>query len=65
MIEIQKRIQLHNDIPMLNQCSWTFHAAICHRGESIKQGHYYALICKKMDRFYKFDHINGTLLDRS
>lgn len=34
---------------------WLFHAAICHRGNTIKSGHYYALLSGNDSLWYIFD----------
>lgn len=53
-INIQRKI-----IPTLNKNylynnEWGFHCAICHKGETIKSGHYYCLLSLK-DQMFLFD----------
>ncbi|AYV82313.1 MAG: ubiquitin carboxyl-terminal hydrolase [Homavirus sp.] len=68
-IEIQRNILLHNNnnTTPLNNHSWTFHSVVCHKGSSLKQGHYYALLCKKIDKnnykYYKFDDLATPSLE--
>jgi len=31
----------------IQDIEWCFHAAICHKGQTLKSGHYYSLLCKK------------------
>ena len=67
-IEIQQNIKLHDtNTSMLNQHSWRFHAVICHRGDSIKYGHYYTLLCKKVGmnnyKYYIFDDLKVPCLE--
>ena len=54
-IIIEKRLSpyKHNSI-IPNLHKYTFQAAICHQGESHKQGHYYAII-HDSDRYFLFD----------
>lgn len=47
---IQKKI-------CLNGADWTFHAAVCHRGNSLKSGHYYSLISMNNNAWYLFDDL--------
>lgn len=66
-IDIQKKIRLHNNISSFNPHSWVFHSAICHKGDSLKFGHYYTLVCKKISKntykYYKFDDLNTPCLE--
>lgn len=52
---IQKKISPYNkDIICANK--WDFHAAICHRGETSKSGHYYTLLSSN-GKWYIFDDL--------
>jgi len=48
---IQKRLCPFRNTgnPSIKDIEWHFHAAICHRGETLKSGHYYTLLCKNTD----------------
>lgn len=53
---IQKKIHINEKA--LNTNSWYFHAAICHKGDTLKSGHYYTLISGDNNRWYIFDDLN-------
>lgn len=59
-IDIQKKIKIHPE-DEYNQLEWVFHSAICHRGESIKSGHYYSLI-QNCGKWYIFDDLTVPCL---
>lgn len=40
---------------------WQFHSAICHRGETVKSGHYYALLTIN-EKWYIFDDLTSPCL---
>lgn len=52
---IQKKIHLNEKV--LQTDEWYFHAAICHRGNSLKEGHYYTLISGNDGVWYIFDDL--------
>jgi ubiquitin C-terminal hydrolase len=52
---IQKKIRV-------NDSDWTFHAAICHRGNSLKAGHYYAFLSMKDNVWFMFDDLEVPCL---
>ncbi|CAH6421200.1 Ubiquitin carboxyl-terminal hydrolase [uncultured virus] len=53
-IIIQKKIHLFMNSSNPFHHEWIFHAAICHKGETIKSGHYYTLLSINSN-FYIFD----------
>lgn len=56
-IDIQKKIKPFANRSMINNHEWIFHAAVCHKGETIKLGHYYTLLCIN-NKWYIFDDLN-------
>jgi len=48
---IQKKI-------CINTSEWVFHAAICHRGNSLTSGHYYTLISVNNTKWYIFNDMD-------
>jgi|688.fasta_scaffold286464_2 ubiquitin C-terminal hydrolase len=52
---IQKKISFSNN-NFMNDAKWYFHAAICHRGNSNKFGHYYTLVTNG-NNWYIFDDL--------
>jgi len=48
---IQKKI-------CINTSDWVFHAAICHRGNSLTSGHYYTLISVNNTKWYIFNDMD-------
>lgn len=48
---IQKKI-------CINTTDWVFHAAICHKGNSLTSGHYYTLISINNTKWYMFNDMN-------
>jgi len=52
---IQKKI-------CVNDSDWTFHAAICHRGNSLKSGHYYTFLSTNTTSWYVFDDLETPCL---
>jgi uncharacterized UBP type Zn finger protein len=57
-IIIQKKISPFANQQITNRPEWTFHMAICHKGDSYKEGHYYALIYHSDGHFYMFDDLD-------
>jgi ubiquitin C-terminal hydrolase len=57
-IEIQKKIMpLKNSINSdSSELKWQFHAAICHKGETFKSGHYYAIL-QACGKWFMFDDL--------
>ena len=55
-IIIQRKINPSNSVSYPFQHSWVFHAAICHIGDSPKNGHYYCIV-EKEKVFYLFDDL--------
>jgi len=57
-VNIQKKIcpfRNSNDMN-LKDIEWSFHSAICHRGDDLQSGHYYSLLYNKdTDIWYIFD----------
>lgn len=51
---IQKKIYINE----VKSIEWFFHAAICHHGNTLKSGHYYALISGNNSQWYIFDDLN-------
>jgi uncharacterized UBP type Zn finger protein len=60
-INIQKKIKIHTGTEY-DHFDWTFHSAICHRGDTIKSGHYYALI-QNCNKWFIFDDLNIPCLN--
>lgn len=55
---IQKRISpFHNRSQHTITPEWGFHAAVCHRGNSINNGHYYCLLVHNKE-YYIFDDMD-------
>lgn len=57
-VDIQKKIiplRDHEDI-FFSTLEWEIHAIICHKGNTIKSGHYYCLL-SVMDKWYIFDDL--------
>ena len=50
---IQKKIHLNEK----KTEEWNFHAAICHKGDTLKSGHYYTLIAISDTSWYIFDDL--------
>lgn len=45
----------------LKNVEWSFHSAVCHKGDNLQSGHYYTLLFKKInkeDKWYIFNDIN-------
>ncbi len=55
---IQKKISPFTNHMLPDRPEWSFHAAICHKGDSFRSGHYYALICHNDGNFYLFDDLD-------
>jgi uncharacterized UBP type Zn finger protein len=55
-VDIQKKIKLLKDMGSYDDTKWEIQSVICHRGETIKSGHYYALI-NNNDKWYIFDDL--------
>lgn len=54
-VEIQKKIRPFKHIsPNNSSYEWYFHAAICHVGNNVRDGHYYALLLKD-NKWFIFD----------
>jgi uncharacterized UBP type Zn finger protein len=71
-VELQQNIRLHeqnflNSTLIFDHRIWTFHAATCHKGDSINSGHYYTLLCKKITKnsykYYIFDDLKIPCLE--
>ncbi|AYV81271.1 MAG: ubiquitin carboxyl-terminal hydrolase [Harvfovirus sp.] len=54
-IDIQKRIKLHHISDDHDGLRWKIHAFICHQGETVKSGHYYAVILSNENTWLIFD----------
>jgi uncharacterized UBP type Zn finger protein len=57
---IQKKLTpfKHTANPDIKDIEWSFHAAVCHKGDTLRSGHYYSLLFKKKgdkDVWYIFD----------
>ena len=71
-IIIQKKLKpfKHTTNLDIRNIEWCFHAAICHRGETLRSGHYYSLLFKKKkddkgderDVWYIFDDLQQPCL---
>lgn len=54
---IQKKIVINIQYEQLEKHYWIFQSAICHRGDSVKSGHYYTLLnCN--GKYYIFDDLS-------
>jgi len=53
---INKKIRPQNNSDLLERHVWIFQAAICHKGNSLKEGHYYSLLYHN-DHYYIFDDL--------
>ncbi len=59
-IFIQKKISPFKNQNELNRREWIFQAAICHKGDTLENGHYYCLIrddSKDNDYYYLFNDL--------
>ena len=56
-IDIQKKIKLHHvsESESDDGLRWSIHALICHRGETAKRGHYYAVLVSSDSHWLLFD----------
>lgn len=59
---ITKRLKpfIHSSNPEIKNIEWSFHSAVCHKGNSVLSGHYYSLLFKKYnetDLWYLFDDL--------
>lgn len=62
-IIIQKKISpFHEYNDGLNKRDWIFHAAICHKGDTVESGHYYCLL-RHNDKYYIFDDAKIPCID--
>lgn len=57
---IQKKLKpfKHTGNPDIKDIEWCFHAAVCHKGDTLRSGHYYSLLFKKEEKkdiWYIFD----------
>ncbi|ARF09689.1 ubiquitin carboxyl-terminal hydrolase [Indivirus ILV1] len=51
---IQKKIYINEK----RTTEFLFHSAICHRGDTLKSGHYYTLVSNNNSQWYIFDDLN-------
>ncbi len=61
---IQKKISPFANYMSFDRPEWSFHAAICHKGDSYRSGHYYALISHNDGNFYLFDDLEVPCLQQ-
>lgn len=57
MIDIKEKIRLFDINDDLGKIKWSIHSAICHTGDSIKNGHYYTLLINA-NRWLMFDNMS-------
>lgn len=59
---IQKKISFSSGSNFYGTHEWIFHAAVCHKGESTKSGHYYTLLADR-GGYYIFDDLEVPCLN--
>lgn len=65
---IQKRLTpfKHTGNADIKDIEWCFHAAVCHKGDTLRSGHYYSLLFKKKndkDMWYIFNDMTQPCLE--
>lgn len=54
-VDIQKKIKIHHISDDNDGLRWKIHAIICHRGETVKSGHYYSVLFGSDNTWLIFD----------
>lgn len=54
-VDIQKRIKLHHIYDNNDGLRWKIHSIICHRGDTLKSGHYYSVLFASDNTWLLFD----------
>jgi ubiquitin C-terminal hydrolase len=60
-VDIQRKISPFHNKHTVNKHEWIFHAAVCHRGDTINSGHYYSILTRG-EEYYVFDDLNTPCL---